>query len=48
MVATVAFEIDIRHQDNFRLPNQDFHKNVFINCPLDDEYKKLSMQSFSA
>jgi len=27
--------------DDFRLPHKDFHKNVFINCPFDIEYKLI-------
>ena len=23
------------------MPDRDFHKNVFINCPFDDEYKPI-------
>ena len=40
-IGTHTGKIHSRHQDDFRLPNQDFYKNVFINCPLDDEYKPI-------
>ena len=40
-IGTPTGKIHTRHQDEFRLPNRNFHKNVFINCPLDDEYKPI-------
>ena len=38
-IATHMVGIHIRQRDEFSI--QDFSKNVFINCPLDDEYTPL-------
>lgn len=41
MTVTHTGMIRIHQRDEVWLPNPNFHKNVFINCPFDEEYKPI-------